>query len=391
MSSRKDDPVFNVKFVQLVESKPCLWNSTLPEYSKKDEIQKAWQEVANETKDTVRNCRERWRTIRSSFLRSLKLSRTSTGRGKRKYYLSKYLQFLIPYTKTRLKNSASIIAQRKAAAQGNIPSPPPMTRISNMPMPVVSSDETKDSSNSTEVAAIAEGDVVVSLHEGAAMIANLSMSGQHAPIPLPQPLPRLHAIKQEQDIINANQANVAASANLSSTSDLQRRFGSILGGGSNTGHISSTNNHNSASATNPALNGSGCSGTGGGGNAGGNSSGGNVCVSGSGSFPPAEQQRSTSTVPAVDLTEFAEWIKCKHEHQRHCLMTGTSSSNTNTITTTTTHNHSNSNHQNNNAPDADQSFLNSLHPFLKEMSGKQNRRFRQKVVALIDAILDNTD
>lgn len=52
MSSRKDDPVFNVKFVQLVESKPCLWNSTLPEYSKKDEIQKAWQEVANETKDT---------------------------------------------------------------------------------------------------------------------------------------------------------------------------------------------------------------------------------------------------------------------------------------------------------------------------------------------------
>uniref|UniRef100_A0A1B0G8R6 MADF domain-containing protein n=1 Tax=Glossina morsitans morsitans TaxID=37546 RepID=A0A1B0G8R6_GLOMM len=399
MSSRKDDPVFNVKFVQLVESKPCLWNSTLPEYSKKDEIQKAWQEVANETKDTVRNCRERWRTIRSSFLRSLKLSRTSTGRGKRKYYLSKYLQFLIPYTKTRLKNSASIIAQRKAAAQGNIPSPPPMTRISNMPMPVVSSDETKDSSNSTEVAAIAEGDVVVSLHEGAAMIANLSMSGQHAPIPLPQPMPRLHAIKQEQDIINANQGNVAASANLSATSDLQRRFGSILGGGSNAGHISSTNNHNSASATNPALNGSGCSGGGGGsggggagagGGNGGNSNGGG-CVSGSGSFPPAEQQRSTSTVPAVDLTEFAEWIKCKHEHQRHCLMTGTSSSNTNTITTTTTHNHSNSNHQNNNAPDADQSFLNSLHPFLKEMSGKQNRRFRQKVVALIDAILDNTD
>uniref|UniRef100_A0A1A9WX32 MADF domain-containing protein n=1 Tax=Glossina brevipalpis TaxID=37001 RepID=A0A1A9WX32_9MUSC len=380
MSSRKDDPVFNVKFVQLVESKPCLWNSTLPEYSKKDEIQKAWQEVANETKDTVRNCRERWRTIRSSFLRSLKLSRTSTGRGKRKYYLSKYLQFLIPYTKTRLKNSASIIAQRKAAAQGNIPSTPPMTRISNMPMPVVSSDETKDSSNSTEVAAIAEGDVVVSLHEGAAMIANLNMSGQHAPIPLPQPLPRLHAIKQEQDIINASQGNVTALGTLSSTPDLQRRFGNVLGS-SSIGNISSTNSHNSASASNLALNGSG----------GGGSSNGGGCVSGNGSFPSTEQQRSTSTVPAVDLTEFAEWIKCKHEHQRHCLMTGTSSSNTNTITTTTTHNHSNSNHQNNNAPDADQSFLNSLHPFLKEMSGKQNRRFRQKVVALIDAILDNTD
>lgn len=49
----------------------------------------------------VRNCRERWRTIRSSFLRSLKLARTQTGRGKRKYYLSKYLQFLVPFTKSR--------------------------------------------------------------------------------------------------------------------------------------------------------------------------------------------------------------------------------------------------------------------------------------------------
>lgn len=49
--ARKDDPVLNVRFVQLVENHPCLWNSTLPAYSKKDETQKAWQEVANETKD----------------------------------------------------------------------------------------------------------------------------------------------------------------------------------------------------------------------------------------------------------------------------------------------------------------------------------------------------
>ncbi|XP_030381541.1 uncharacterized protein LOC115629259 isoform X2 [Scaptodrosophila lebanonensis] len=43
------------------------------------------------------------------------------------------------------------------------------------------------------------------------------------------------------------------------------------------------------------------------------------------------------------------------------------------------------------APDADYSFLISLHPYLKEMSGKQNRRFRQKVVGLIDTVLDNAD
>ncbi|EDX16573.1 GD24528 [Drosophila simulans] len=99
--ARKDDPVFNVRFVQFVENQPCLWNYTHPGYSKKEEVQRAWQQVANDIKDTVRNCRERWRTIRSSFLRSLKLERTQTGRGKRKYYLSKYMQFLVPFTKSR--------------------------------------------------------------------------------------------------------------------------------------------------------------------------------------------------------------------------------------------------------------------------------------------------
>lgn len=50
--ARKDDPVFNVKFVQLVENQACLWNYTHPGYSKKEEVQRAWQHVANEIKDT---------------------------------------------------------------------------------------------------------------------------------------------------------------------------------------------------------------------------------------------------------------------------------------------------------------------------------------------------
>ncbi|XP_037808835.1 uncharacterized protein DDB_G0288805 [Lucilia sericata] len=378
MSSRKDDPVFNVKFVQLVESKPCLWNSTLPEYSKKDEIQNAWQEVANETKDTVRNCRERWRTIRSSFLRSLKLSRTSTGRGKRKYYLSKYLQFLIPFTKTRLKNSSTIIAQRKAAAAGNIP---PMTRISNMP--IVSSDDTKDSSNSAEVAGIAEGDVVVSLHEGG-IVGGVAI-GQHAPLPLPQPL-NLQAIKQENDIkSNSVNSMMAPMEQLLQTLDQQRH----LLNHSSAGGVNNNNNNNSCSninknnlnnITNPttnnnlnttnnstaAMNASSSSHK----NAN-NTNSSNSTSNNNNNTHPAQQSATfthtteTRSASAVDLSEFAEWIKSKNEHQRHCLMTT--------------------------SPDADQSFLNSLHPYLREMSGKQNRRFRQKVVALIDAVLDNAD
>lgn len=68
--ARKDDPVFNVKFVQLVENQACLWNYTHPGYSKKEEVHRAWQHVANEIKDTGRaNVQsERERAKHATFL-----------------------------------------------------------------------------------------------------------------------------------------------------------------------------------------------------------------------------------------------------------------------------------------------------------------------------------
>uniref|UniRef100_T1P956 Alcohol dehydrogenase transcription factor n=1 Tax=Musca domestica TaxID=7370 RepID=T1P956_MUSDO len=351
MSTRKDDPVFNVKFVQLVESKPCLWNSTLPEYSKKDEIQKAWQEVANDTKDTVRNCRERWRTIRSSFLRSLKLSRTTTGRGKRKYYLSKYLQFLIPYTKTRIKNSASIIAQRKVAASGNIP---PMTRVSNMP--TVSSDNTKDSTNSADVAAIAESDVVVSSHEGGVIGNSIAQSTW------PKPL-NLQNIKQEQDVLGSGDTQTSISVAAGPTTS----FNTSVSFAANENR-SCLNSSGTTTMTTPVNNLSSASGIKG------NSFTSISRASNNPSNPTAvsnsfQQLAADSRNPSgsVDLSDLAEWLKYRNDHQRSIQMTTAM------------------------PPDADQFFLNSLLPYLKEMSGKQNRRFRQKVVALIDNILDNAD
>ena len=368
---------------------------------------------------SVRSCRERWRTIRSSFLRSLKLSRTSTGRGKRKYYLSKYLQFLIPFTRSRLKNSSTIIAERKVAATGNMP---PMTRISNMP--IVSSDETKDSSNSAEVAAIAEGDVMVTLHEGA-VIGSFPVA-QHAALPLPLPLPlplNLQTIKQEKDVpsnsVCANTTQIAPlqtqleQKNLVLNSSIAGTMSMNVGGNSsgsssnNNNHINSNNNctndnnnnnnnnnnitsdnNNLSNNTNPTMYISNTNT-----NTNTNTSNNNNNTSNiinannnassiisdrnitnnnklnvtskplaSSVCPHPSEMHNTST---VDLTEFAEWLKSKNEQKHHCLMTS--------------------------SPDADQSFLNSLHPYLREMSGKQNRRFRQKVVALIDAVLDNTD
>ncbi|CAH0560385.1 unnamed protein product [Brassicogethes aeneus] len=49
-----DDPIFNIKFLQLIKNRPCLWNYSLSEYSKRHIIEKVWKEVAGEMKDSVK-------------------------------------------------------------------------------------------------------------------------------------------------------------------------------------------------------------------------------------------------------------------------------------------------------------------------------------------------
>ncbi|KAH8374184.1 hypothetical protein KR200_011047 [Drosophila serrata] len=341
--ARKDDPVFNVRFVQFVESEPCLWNYTHPGYSKKEEVQRAWQQVANEIKDTVRNCRERWRTIRSSFLRSLKLARTQTGRGKRKYYLSKYLQFLIPYTKSRSchKQLTPVLATAGMVLRkpGNGSNPFPMTadQLENNgeEEQEEEEEETKESENEMPL------DVQVSEEEEEVLVNHSreehqehhhQQEDQHPRAPPTACLPlRLQAIKVE---------------------------------------------HPPHPPTNPS---------------------GNPQLD---RIPMSHQ--SLVTVPAavlgshMDWQDLTQWFKGStaidnhhhHQHQDHKMSTppppppatpALGGLPPGAIPMPIP------------APDADYSFLISLHPYLKEMSGKQNRRFRQKVVGLIDNVLDNID
>ncbi|KAH8265151.1 hypothetical protein KR044_004146, partial [Drosophila immigrans] len=376
--ARKDDPVFNVKFVELVEKQACLWNYTHPGYSKKEEVQRAWQHVANEIKDTVRNSRERWRTIRSSFLRSLKLARTQTGRGKRKYYLSKYLQFLIPYTKSRachkqLPTGAAAGQQStqinpQMTANGMVLRKPststtastflatlPMTRIGHMrqhQMQCAPEEDTKDSSES-----IVQPSPVQSEEEPAAEEEQQQQLGDTSPTPL-----RLQTIKVEQQQHHQQQQHPQQQ------------------------HPQSNEKIVAAAAQHSLV-----------------------------TLPGTMAAALRNNLDWADLTE---WFKCNSSstsgannqlqfHQQHNISGGGGSNNmlshqpvastpppatgtpapatpaaaavTATVAAVAA------------PPDADYSFLISLHPYLKEMSGKQNRRFRQKVVGLIDNVLDNVD
>ncbi|XP_034473561.1 homeobox protein 5 [Drosophila innubila] len=408
--ARKDDPVFNVKFVELVEKQACLWNYTHPGYSKKEEVQKAWQHVANEIKDTVRNSRERWRTIRSSFLRSLKLARTQTGRGKRKYYLSKYLQFLIPYTKSRAcHKQMPPNAHQNANATSNSncnpnpnpnsntnphPNPnggmvlrkpststtaatflatlstQPMTRIgqmrhhSNANANAIDHDEdTKDSNDSDAVGVVAAAaatvaqplEVQVSEEEQDQQDNDNDNDRNATQTPL-----RLQAIKVEHQQHHQQQNNdkiVAAAAAQHSLVTLPVTMAAALRnnldwteltewlkGNSNANqlqfhHLHHNNNNNSSSLNhNNMLSHHGH-------------------IVGTANTPPP-----TASTPAPAS-----------------LATSGTGAGLGSATVAGT------------PPDADYSFLISLHPYLKEMSGKQNRRFKQKVVGLIDNVLDNVD
>lgn len=51
-SKMADEHAFNIAFVSEVEKHPQLYNYNLPEYSRKDVVEKAWSEVGQQMKMT---------------------------------------------------------------------------------------------------------------------------------------------------------------------------------------------------------------------------------------------------------------------------------------------------------------------------------------------------
>ncbi|XP_068081651.1 uncharacterized protein [Anabrus simplex] len=96
-----NEQIANIKFVEEVEKHPELYNYQLSGYSIKDRTEKAWSEVAKEVKMTVTECKEKWRNLRTVFIRHMKPSPTGTGsKKKRAYYLAEAMQFALPFIKT---------------------------------------------------------------------------------------------------------------------------------------------------------------------------------------------------------------------------------------------------------------------------------------------------
>ncbi|XP_023939579.2 uncharacterized protein LOC112046946 [Bicyclus anynana] len=92
------DPCLNL--VQLVEKYPCIYNNTLPDYSRKDVVDKAWAEIAESMDWPVTSCQSKWKNMRNGFVRSIKLAPDGSSKNQRKmYYLHNEMQFLVPFVK----------------------------------------------------------------------------------------------------------------------------------------------------------------------------------------------------------------------------------------------------------------------------------------------------
>ncbi|XP_047992779.1 uncharacterized protein LOC125231378 [Leguminivora glycinivorella] len=93
-----------ITLVKHVKRYPALYDYNLQDYSNKTITDELWIEIAKKTNSTVHECKERWRNIRSSFIRSMK-GPTNGSRSKKVYYLAEHLQFLLPHLKFRHKLS----------------------------------------------------------------------------------------------------------------------------------------------------------------------------------------------------------------------------------------------------------------------------------------------
>ncbi|XP_072383920.1 uncharacterized protein [Diabrotica undecimpunctata] len=99
MSGRKEDSSV-ILFINLVKARQCIWNYSLTAYSRTDVMSTAWSEIASEIKDTEKNCRERWKNIRTAYVRSVKPPKSGASQNSTKsYYLAEHLAFLQPYFK----------------------------------------------------------------------------------------------------------------------------------------------------------------------------------------------------------------------------------------------------------------------------------------------------
>ncbi|XP_069354748.1 uncharacterized protein [Maniola hyperantus] len=110
--SNLNDMRFNIEFVKEIEQHPCIYNNKHEDYNHKPAIDKAWKTVGEKFVGlTANEIRVKWRSIRTSYSRSL--------RTKKDYYLCPYMDYLLPFTKTTSKENPDDDVQMESDLESN--------------------------------------------------------------------------------------------------------------------------------------------------------------------------------------------------------------------------------------------------------------------------------
>ncbi|KAG6450345.1 uncharacterized protein LOC115443638 [Manduca sexta] len=99
----KDDLNFLIEFIKEVESHPCLYDCGNIDYVNKHATETAWAEIAKKLHESAIDCKTKWRSTRSSYIRSLHPTKDGP---KKEYYLAPYLAFLNPFIRFRYDEDA---------------------------------------------------------------------------------------------------------------------------------------------------------------------------------------------------------------------------------------------------------------------------------------------
>ncbi|XP_023936927.2 uncharacterized protein LOC112045092 [Bicyclus anynana] len=112
MSSLSDDMRLIIEFVKEVEQHPCLYDNKHAEYGIKTAVDEAWREIGKRFKGlTEADLKVKWRSVRSSYTRSFRINKP--------YYLTKYLDFLIPFTKHMDKSLVKRVKRERESQKEN--------------------------------------------------------------------------------------------------------------------------------------------------------------------------------------------------------------------------------------------------------------------------------
>ncbi|XP_037950149.1 uncharacterized protein LOC119686388 [Teleopsis dalmanni] len=98
-TTRAADEDFNIRFVNLVRTHKCLYDKKVPEYRNRDNQEKSWSLISQETRESVVHCKERWRNLRACLSRYIK-QQNSTDPQHKPYYLTEHMAFLLPFLKS---------------------------------------------------------------------------------------------------------------------------------------------------------------------------------------------------------------------------------------------------------------------------------------------------